>query len=207
MSENLNTKISWEREADNWYVEPTWVTHKLCEVERFEGRTVDPFAGMGNVIAGALEAGVSIEGFDLRDRGYAGIRTGLDFFGEWLPGYWPAQNIITNPPYGPVPKEDRVPHLRDRIEERAVELALSRVTSKAAFFLDAKWLNSARRGAWVSTLPLYRVYKVGPRPSCPPGHVVEAGEKAGNGTTDFAWHVFLKGFEGAPTLHWIWRDG
>lgn len=207
MSEKLNTKISWGRESDNWYVEPTWVTRRLCEVEGFEGRTVDPFAGMGNVIAGAREAGIAVEGFDLRDRGVEDIRSGRDFFDDWPPGYWPTQNIITNPPYGPVPKDDRVAGLRDRLEKRAVELALERVTSKAAFFLDAKWLNSAKRGAWVQTLPIYRVYKVGPRPSCPPGHLVQAGEKPGNGTTDFAWHVFPKGYEGPPTLHWIRRDG
>ena len=202
-------KHKWDREQDNFYVEPEWVTYRLCQVEKFEGMTVDPCAGGGNVVRGARSAGVMSVGSDLRERGVDGIEGGKDFFDPdcWVPGCWPVSNIISNPPYGRVPKDQQTAGYRDRLEERFVELALERTTCKVAAFLSAQWANGEKRGAWLETLPLYRIYKVGPRPACPPGHLYY-GEKAnvGNGTTDFAWYVFLNGFQGAPTLHWLRRD-
>lgn len=200
----------WEREPDNWYVEPDWVTRRLCEVEAFRGRTLDPCAGMGNTIRGARDAGVEIEGYDLRDRGYRNIKGGHDFFdhptGLIMPsGPWCCDNIISNPPYGRNLRG--VEGERPRLEEQFLSLALERARSKVALFLQSGWLNGAERGAWLQTLPLYRVYMVGPRPSCPPGHMIAAGHKPGNGTGDYAWFVFLRGYEGAPTVHWLRRDG
>jgi hypothetical protein len=42
-------------------------------------------------------------------------------------------------------------------------------------------------------MPLYREYRVGPRPSMPPGRVIVAGEKPGTETSEFSWFVWLKG--------------
>lgn len=192
----------WDREPDNWYREPAWVTRALCEAEAFTGRTVDPCAGAGSTIDGAAAAGVQVEGMDLRDRGHPGVRGGVDFFAPFpTHGVWPADNILSNPPYGRHPDGGR------RLEERFLQLALERARSKVALFLLAGWINGAERGRWLETTPLYRIYLIGPRPSCPPGHLIAAGEKAGNGTGDYAWLVWLKGYQGAPTVHWLRRDG
>jgi hypothetical protein len=40
----------------------------------------------------------------------------------------------------------------------------------------------------------------------PPGAVIEAGMKPGGGTTDFAWFLWLKGFDGRPEIGWLRRD-
>jgi hypothetical protein len=40
----------------------------------------------------------------------------------------------------------------------------------------------------------------------PPGHVLEAGGKPGNGTTDYAWFVWLRGYDGFPEVRWLRRD-
>ena len=195
----------WEREPDNWYVEPSWVSRRLFEAESFPGRVIDPCAGMGNVIAGAAEAGVRVQGYDLRERGFADVGGGQDFFAKHqFPGRYPTDNIVSNPPYGNRP--DPLPGERRRWEEEFLRVALERARCKVALYLDANWLNGSERGRWLESLPLYRVYKVGPRPPCPPGPFLIAGGKAGNGTKDYCWHVFLHGYQGAPTLHWLRRD-
>lgn len=33
-----------------------------------------------------------------------------------------------------------------------------------------------------------------------------AGQKPGNGTTDYAWLIWLRGFDGRPELGWLRRD-
>lgn len=194
---------SFERDVNNFYVEPSWVTTRLCEAEEFEGLTVDPCAGGGNILKGAKAAGLQMYGTDLIDRGFQGVQGNNDFFAEGRPGQWPVANIIANPPYGPWP--DKSPGLR-RIEERFIELALTRVHRKVAVFLDAGWDNASKRGAWLETLPLYRIYKVGPRPSCPPGDLYYSGNSKGNAKTDYSWFVFLRGYRGPPTTHRLRRD-
>ena len=197
---------AFARDPDNHYVEPAWVSRRLFEVERFAGRIVDPCAGFGTMVASARLAGLQADGFDLRARANEhGIRGGFDFFADqspYLPGIWPADNIVSNPPYGPAAEKGGL-----RLEEAFVARALDRARSKVAVFLPAKWLSGDRRGAWLESLPLYRVWFCSPRPSCPPGHVVAAGEAKGGGTVDYAFYVFLKGFQGSPTVHFLRRGG
>jgi hypothetical protein len=197
---------SWERDPDNWYVENTWVSRRLFEVETFRGRIVDPCAGMGNIMQGAKEAGTKVYSYDLRDRGFSGVYGGYDFLnaGAYMPGIFPTENIVSNFPYGKV--QDGVESQRPRLEEEFVRIALERTTGKVAAFLDANWMAGSKRGQWLETLPLYRVYVVSPRPSCPPGTFLQRGGKAGNGSKDYCWYVFLHGYSGSPTVHWLRRD-
>ncbi|MEM1149061.1 MAG: hypothetical protein AAGI03_00680 [Pseudomonadota bacterium] len=198
----------WERDEHNHYVEPVWCSRRLFEVEPFDGLVVDPCAGFGHVVQGAVEAGVLVHGYDLVDRGRYGVIGGRNFFSDsHTHGRWPVDNIASNPPYGKRPKAEVRPGERGRFEEEFVRVALQRARYKVAVFLQGQWISGAARGLWLEGLPLYRVYHVSPRPSCPPGHVIAAGQKPGNGTADYAWFVFLKGFDGAPTVHWLRRDG
>lgn len=196
----------WIREPDNWYVEPEWVSRRLFEAEPFDGFTVDPCCGLGNIVKSGVSLGKNILGIDLRRRaGMPRAAGGHDFFNDrTLEGIYPCDNIVSNPPYGRATSA-ATGNLK-RVEERFLELALKRAANKVALFLDANWMNSARRGRWLETMPLYRVYYVGPRPACPPGHLVLAGEKIGAGRTDYAWYVFMHGFSGHPTIHWLRRD-
>lgn len=201
----------WEREPDSWYVEPAWPSERLFAVEPFEGRVVDPCAGMGTIVRSAAAAGLRAEGFDLRDRGFDYVRGGKDFFSaDWLHGTWPCENIVSNPPYATWAQLGRAapyPGAAPRSDDEFVLLALSRVMSKVAVFLPSGWINGAKRGAWLESMPLYRVYLIGPRPSCPPGQIRAAGQATGNGETDYSWFVFLKGFSGHPTVHFLRREG
>jgi hypothetical protein len=160
---------------------------------------MDPCAGMGNIVQSGRNAGVSIEGFDLRDRGVPDVRGGFDFFDTYayLSGYFPVDHIVSNPPYG---------HSAPlRLEERFIDLAIGRARTKVAVFLPAVWAVS--RGPWLAERGLYRVYLCSPRPSCPPGASILAGGKPGGGKVDYAWYVFLKGYTGHPALLWLRRAG
>lgn len=206
-----NQSTQWARDPDAWYQEPAWPSERLFAVEPFDGRIVDPCAGSGTIINSAKAAGLRGQAYDLRDRGFPGVQGGKDFFDieRWMIGAWPVENIVSNPPYATWAQLGRDKPTQDsmaRAEDEFLVQALNRTTSKVALFLPSGWLNSEKRGAWIENLPLYRVYLIGPRPSCPPGTFLQAGGKAGNGTGDYSWFVFLKGFRGAPTLHWLRRE-
>ncbi|MEM6906238.1 MAG: hypothetical protein AAF568_10110, partial [Pseudomonadota bacterium] len=159
---------------------------------------------MGNIAAGAASRGFEVASFDLIDRGYAGVTGGVDFLGSDQANRYPVENIIFNPPYGR--REGGTLFNRKRLEEIFVLVGLERARRKVAAFLPAPWPNSKERGAWLETLPLARIYSIGPRPSCPPGTAIERGESTGQGTQDFCWFVFEHGHDGAPTYHWLRRD-
>lgn len=184
---------AWARADDEWYVEPAWVTQRLCEAEGFTGRLVDPSAGSGQTVRGADMAGLYLEGLDLRDRNAGDkVASGHDFFAADWPGGI-CTSIISNPPYGAVKGAAL------RLEERFLELALGRTTDRVALFLRAGWLHSAVRLKWLRSTPLARVYAVVPRPSCPPGVALADGAKAEGGKTDYSWFVWQHGWTG-PAL-------
>lgn len=202
----------YKREPDNWYREEPWCSARLFAAERFQGRVVDPCAGFGTIVRSAIDAGLRAEGYDLRDRGYPNVQGGIDFFEplgmHYTPGIFPCDNIVSNPPYATWKQlgQPRRTNAMARAEDEFLRLALKRARYKVALFLPSGWLNSDARGKWITTLPLYRVYLCSPRPSCPPGPYIAEGGSIGNGKTDYSWFVFLRGFDGAPTVHWLRRN-
>jgi hypothetical protein len=181
----------WKREADDWYVEPEWCSRRLFAAEKFEGGIWDPACGGGTIVRSALAAGMQESiGSDLVDRGWTDQLTG-DFL-DYEPDGFAPPNIASNPPF--------------KIAERFVAKALEIAERKVAMLLPSKWIQGQKRSRWLKATPLYRVYFICPRPSMPPGHVIAAGEKPGNGTTDFAWFVWLRGYEGDPTVQWLYRE-
>lgn len=186
----------WAREPDDWYVEPAWCAERLFDVEPFLGRIWDPACGLGTIVAAAQAAGYAARGFDRVRRSAHCIDT-IDFLGQVITA---GENIVSNPPFRLADPDPR------RGRRGFVELALERAAFKVAMLLPANWARGDRRSRWLETTPLYRVWFLTPRPSMPPGHVIAAGGKPGNGTTDYAWFVWLKGFDGAPTLRWLRRE-
>lgn len=179
----------WERHPEDWYVEPHWCSRRLFDVERFEGHVTDPACGLGRIIESAEDAGLLAFGFDLVKRSDWCLQT-IDFLSEISAGTF--RNIVSNPPFG----------IADEFAKHALEVT----EHKVALLLPTKWMNSAARGAWLETTPLRRVWLLSPRPSMPPGPVIEAGVKPGNGTTDFAWFVWLRGYDGHPEVRFLRRD-
>lgn len=199
------------RDPDAWYQEPIWCAERLFQDEVFHGGIIDPCAGTGTIVRAARAAGVRAEGYDLRDRGAGGLVTpDHDFFtGHYLPGIFPCANIVSNPPYstwGQLGREKPSPEAMDRSEDEFLRIALRRATGKVAVLLPTGWISADDRSRWIEALPFYREYRLTPRPSIPSGGHLAEGGKRGGGKTDFSWFVFLNGFQGDPTVHFLRRD-
>lgn len=175
----------WSRDPHDWYCEPPWVSERLFAAERFESAVWDPACGLGRIVTAARAAGIEAFGTDIVDRGLGTEE--VDFLdcdsGE--------PNIVCNPPFG--------------IAEKFVAHALSLADRKVAMLLPANWVQGDKRSRWLETTPLRRVWFITPRPSMPPGAAIAAGLKPGNGTTDYAWFVWLRGYDGAPEVRWLRR--
>ena len=180
----------WTRHQEDWYVEPKWVSERLFAVESFEGRVWDPACGSGRIVLSAKAAGLDTLGTDLVKRTNENFRNSINFLlcdanaGE--------PNIVSNPPFS--------------IAEKFVAHALALAERKVAMLLPANWVQGDKRSRWLETTPLLCVWFISPRPSMPPGPAIIAGQKPGNGTTDYAWFVWLHGFDGRPEVRWLRRD-
>jgi hypothetical protein len=162
----------WRRDPLDWYVEPEWCSERLFEMEKFEGLVYDPFAGLGRIVkaAGARGRGSDIEPRDPSVQ-FLDFKVVAMYNGDAT-----ADNIVSNPPFGQV----------DAFLPAILRLA----QRKVALLLPANWVQGDKRSRWLETTPLRRVLFLTPRPSMPPGAVVLAGGKPGNGTTDYAWFIW-----------------
>lgn len=187
MTKPLNARV-WARDVHEHYVEPSWCSARLFQEEKFDGAVWDPACGFGRICESARAAGHPIVYSDIVDRGYdpLGMKRIVDFLqcdGKKV------ENIVTNPPF--------------KIAQKFALHALSLALFKVAIVFPVARLNAAH---WLNGTPLFRVWLMTPRPSMPPGHVINDGGKVGGGKADFCWLVFLRGYDGAPEVRWLRRD-
>lgn len=186
----------WERDDLDWYVEPEESTDALLTVERFVGRVLDPCCGGGNIVRALRRAGVEVYGTDIvRRTDDKDILLGeRDFLTN--PPAFPPPNFVMNPPF-----------FRAKGAEAFIRQALSLASGKVCAFVDVKFLAGAQRANGLFTEhPPSRVWILTPRPSCPPGAYLAAGNKAGGGTADWCWLVWDLTSPAGPTqLGWLRR--
>lgn len=177
----------WQRQVDDWYVEPRWVSRRLFQLEVFPGGVWDPACGGLNIITEAQESGLETFASDKVERAPGVLK--MDFF-----AFDVAQkpNIVSNPPFA--------------LAEDFVQHALDMDPYKVAMLLPSNWVQGDKRSRWLQQTPLKTVYFITPRPSMPPGDALQAGVKAGSGTTDYAWFVWERGHRYAPTVSWLRKD-
>lgn len=187
----------WEREKNDWYCEPTWCSARLFEEEAFEGNVIDPSCGGGNILKSAADAGLNGYGYDVVERSGFVERVQDFMSSDWACPY-DVDNIVSNPPFGLCDSKAGHPGY--------VDLALQRARQKVALLLPSTWVNGDSRSRWLAATPLRKVLFITPRPSMPPGHVIAAGEKPGNGTKDFCWMIWLRGYDGRPEIGWLRRE-
>jgi hypothetical protein len=190
---NLKTRRlahNWQRDENDWYVEPSWCSHRLFEEEEFQGEVWDPCCGWGRIVRSAIDAGYRVKASDIiiRLSGDAAVDK-LKFQADFRDCAGPAINIACNPPYRVLPT----------FTQRALKLAQRKV---AVIFPVAR-LNAAH---WIRGAPLLRIWLMSPRPPMPPGSYLEAGHKPGGGRVDFCWLVFEHGYSGAAQVRWLRRD-
>ncbi len=183
----------WARDPHDYYVEPPWVSERLFALEKFRGAIYDPACGSGNIVRSALAACYPAVGSDLVKR-----CTECEDIADFLASNEHVDNIVSNPPFGLC--DDRKAKTHPFV---AKALAVARY--KVALLLPANWVQGDARSRWLETTPLRRVYFISPRPSMPPGDALTAGMKPGNGTTDYAWLIFMHGYEGPPEVRWLRR--
>lgn len=182
MSEKIERKAHiFQRDNLDWYVEPKFATEALLKVERFSGRIWDPACGQGNIISALLHAGYNAAGTDIVRR--VPENTG------WFCGEFDFLNdeILTDPDcyvFNP-------PFYRAKGAEAFIRRAVGSAQTKVAAFVDLKFLGSVgRANGLFNGHPPTRIWMITPRPSCPPGEFLKAGNKAGGGTADWVWLVW-----------------
>ena len=179
----------WVRHPDDWYVEPDWCNDALFSAVKFTGLVFDPCCGFGRVLDAAAAAGLETYGMDIARRfKVQGHRFRL---GNFFQTNYEADNIASNPPY--------------KHSENFLKEALTRSRRLTAVLLNAQWANAGDRSRWLESLPLRYVLALSPRPSMPPGPVIEAGISPGGGRQDFSWFVFERGYTGKPEFGWARR--
>lgn len=182
----------WARDPLDYYVEQPWCSARLFAEEDFSSGVVDPACGSGNIVRSARAAKISALGSDIVKRATE-CYIACDFFSdEWAKIYDPT-NVVSNPPFG--------------IADQFIKLAIERAEQKTAMLLPATWHFGSKRSTWLATTPLKRVLALTPRPSMPPGKAIEAGQKPGGGTKDFAWYIWERGYVGAWSGGWLRRGG
>lgn len=184
----------WQRDTHDWYVEPHECSRALFQRESFEGLVWDPACGFGRIVRQANLLGMKALGTDIVKRGEL-CESVIDFFSDDALYYARKHtnlNIVTNPPFGRA--EDFV--------LRAIELL--KPGQKLAAILPIVWLAGfSSKRSWLPKSPLKRVYPISPRPSMPPGRVILAGQKPGNGTKDYCWLVWEGGFNGHAEVDFL----
>lgn len=203
----------WERDDLDWYVEPVVATAALLQVERFVGPVWDPCCGGGNIPTALDAAGCHVVGTDLVRR----------FPSEYTPAWWNgtfdfrearasgdgqppnlpfheshSTNIVMNPPF-----------FRAKGAEEFIRKALVVARGKVAAFVDIRFIAGGERAAGLfAEHPPHRIWIITPRVSCPPGSYLAAGNKAGNGSSDWCWLIWnlTDPPPDRPQLGWIRRS-
>lgn len=177
----------WDRDPDDWYVEPFECSMALFDLEEFQGSVWDPSCGLGRILDSAEKAGHTVIGSDIVTRG-----SYCDFEKDFLSiseGEVEFDNIVSNPPF----------NLAEKFVRHGLELLPH--GGKMAMILPMVWLSGfSTKRDWLPYSPLRKYFAISPRPSMPPGAVIQAGVKAGNGTKDFAWFIWEKGYCGQPSV-------
>jgi len=171
----------YERNTDDWYVEPIGAVVALLGAERFWGTIVDPACGGGNIPKVCEAAGLKCFGYDLVDRGYGEQADYLTQDFSW------ADHLISNPPY-------------ELLEQFALK-AIDEIQHKVALLVRLSWLEGEGRYRRIfEPHPPSRVLVFRNRISCPPGGTEV---KAKGGAVAYAWVIFDKGHRGPTQLDWI----
>ena len=192
MPKARNAQI-FERDALDWYQEPARVTTQLLTVESFGSGVHDPCCGAGTIVRTLRDSGVEATGSDITRR-CAVARAWWRGERDFLSDLTPRSSICMNPPY-----------FSGKGTEAFIRRALTVASDKVCVFVDRRFLTgNARAAGLYAEFPPTRVWEITPRPSCPPGEWLAAGNVPGGGTADYCWLVWnLAEPTGRTELGWL----
>ncbi|MEI8394785.1 MAG: hypothetical protein WCF85_08630 [Rhodospirillaceae bacterium] len=185
-SYNLNggfkptTKRFADLDGPDFFPTPRWATFALIDNEKFDGDIWECACGDGAMSEVLEQTGNSVLSSDLYNRGYG--EPGVDFTNTSRR----YNNIITNPPYN--------------CAEGFVNSALKASHNKFALLLRLAFLESAHRAESIFNInPPSRVWVFSERITFYP----KGAQRAGSGTTAYAWFVWDKSGAGRTELSWF----
>lgn len=183
MKKNLSQSIvGFGHNRDNYDFYPTHpqTTHALMKREKFQGNVWECASGDGSM-SKVIEQYNECISSDIRKGEYVYGTQNVDF----LKSNRKVDNIITNPPYN--------------LAKEFIEHALKCADKKVAMLLKLVFLEGISRYQLFQTTPLKTVYVF-----CRRQQITIRGEKMKNsGMIAYAWFVWDKSYEGAPTISWI----
>lgn len=173
-------KRSADLDGPDFFPTPRWATFALIDNEKFSGDIWESACGDGAMSLVLEETGCRVRSTDLYDRGYGDA--GHDF----LHAKKRTKNIVTNPPY----------NCAEGFVARGIELA----ERKFALLLRLAFLEGANRANTIFTrVPPSRVWVFSERIT----FYMKDAQKAGSGTTAYAWFVWDKDALSGTELKWF----
>jgi tRNA G10 N-methylase Trm11 len=162
----------YEREENDWYVEPAWAVEALFAKVNFVGRIHDPCCGGGTIPITARNMGYQASGTDKV------VRNKIFAQQDFLKDHRVFHNIVTNPPYAKA--------------QEIIEHALKHTIGRVAVLTQLKFLASQGRYPMFNDKRMEKVLIFSRRPSMPTGQMLEEhGEKIrGNGSIDYCWLIW-----------------
>lgn len=171
---------TYQRNANDFYIEPRWCIEALIKAVPFRGGIHDPACGTGKIPITFMAKGFFASGSDLIDRGFGS--SGINFLKD-IHAY---ENVVTNPPYN--------------LSEEFIINSLAHTKRRTAILARIAFLASQKRHALFTECPPEKVVILSRRPSIPPGGhgIIPQG-----GKTDFCWIVWNRGHVGPSEICWV----
>lgn len=180
MGKNFSGNTNKRRSKSDFYQTPYSITRRLLEVEKFEGRILEPACGAGAITAVLKEAGYdNVTAYDKEE-----LFGGKDFLDETCK----FDAIITNPPFS----------LAKEFILKACEVA-----PRFAFLLPLNYLQGQARynEIWSAREILEKIYIFTRYPLL--SAQIRPDGKYETGMMVYAWYIFDTRHKGAPAIHWI----
>jgi hypothetical protein len=174
----------YDREANDFYATPDWVTKCLLQNVELRGPVWEPCCGDGS-IARAIEADdLDVVATDLADYGFG--RAGVDFFAcDAFPTG--CRTLVTNPPYGdggPRRSASNASLAMLRFVRHALDLT-AKAQGQLALLVRFQWIAGKRAAELLSSGPLDAVIALTRRIRW-----FDMGELTNSGQHHHAWIVF-----------------
>lgn len=174
----------YEREGQDFYATPAWVTEALLSHVTFRGPIWEPCCGTGAMTRVLESHGHDVHSTDIMDRGFG--TAGIDFLKcETVPAG--CRSIVTNPPYGETGTQagqSRSPNAMRNFLRHALMLTES-VQGQLALLVRLQWIAGQRVAEQMSAAPFASVIVLTHRIRW-----FDMGEKTNHGQHHHAWVVF-----------------
>ena len=143
----------YERQSQDFYPTPGWVTEALLKNVKLRGPVWEPCCGDGAMARVLERAGHKVVATDLVDRGFG--RGGVDFF-ECSSFPAGCRTMVTNPPYGDGGQLGRPTagsHGLQTFIRHALDLT-ERANGQLALLVRFQWMAGKRAATLISSGPL-----------------------------------------------------